>query len=280
MKIILIADFFVEDGILGGGELNNDEFVKIAASQGIEVKKINSHVITTSLINENIESKFVVANFLRLREECKNLLINKADYVIYEHDHKYLITRNPADFEDFKAPKDKIVNYEFYKNAKAVFGQSKFHCDIIKKNLQLDNIYNLSGNLWSSGSLEKIREFARKEKKNVYSVMESSIPHKNTIDALRFCKYKKYPYELIQSDIYYKFLEKLGSNKYLVFLPKTPETLSRIVVEARMMNVSVITNNLVGASFEPWFELKGDELIDIMLSKRNKITNNIIKILK
>ena len=280
MKIILIADFFVEDGVLGGGELNNDEFAKIAASQGIEIKKIHSHVVTTNLINENIESKFVVANFLRMPEECKNLLTNKADYVIYEHDHKYLTTRNPADFEDFKAPKDKIVNYEFYKNAKAVFGQSKFHCDIIKKNLGFDNIYNLSGNIWSLESLEKIKEFSAKEKNNVYSIMELNIPHKNTVDALKFYKYKQYPYELIQSGVYYKFLEKLGSNKYFVFLPKTPETLSRIIVEARMMNVSVITNNLVGASFEPWFELKGNELIDIMLSKRNKITNNIIKILK
>jgi len=280
MKIILIADFFVKDGLLGGGELNNDEFANILISQGIEAQKINSHAVTTEFVNKNIESKFVIANFLRLHEDCKDLLINKASYVIYEHDHKYLTTRNPSDFEDFKAPKDKIINYEFYKHAKAVFGQSKFHCDIIKKNLGLDNIYNLSGNLWSLDSLEKIKEFSKKEKKNVYSIMESNIPHKNTSDAIRFCKYKQYPYELIQSDVYSKFLEKLGTNKYLVFLPKTPETLSRIIVEARMMNISVITNNLVGASFEPWFELKGEELIDIMLSKRSKITNNIIKILK
>jgi len=280
MKIVLIADFFVEDGMLGGGELNNDEFVKILTSQDIEVKKINSNIVTPTFINENIKSKFVIANFVRLHQDCINLLVEKADYVIYEHDHKYLTTRNPSDFENFKAPKDKIINYEFYKHAKAVFGQSKFHCDIIKKNLGLQNIHNLSGNLWSLDSLEKIKEFSKKEKKNLYSIMQSNIPHKNTTDALRFCKYKQYPYELIQSDVYYKFLEKLGTNKYLVFLPKTPETLSRIVVEARMMNVSVITNSLVGASFEPWFELKGKELIDIMLLKRDKIVNNIIKILK
>ena len=27
-----------------------------------------------------------------------------------------------------------------------------------------------------------------------------------------------------------------------------------------MMNISVITNNLVGAAYEPWFELKGKKL--------------------
>ena len=66
-------------------------------------------------------------------------------------------------------------------------------------------------------------------------------------------------------------MTKLGSNKTLVFFPQTPETLSRIVVEARMMGMTVITNQNVGATKEPWFELKGEELIDVMRSKRAEI---------
>ena len=84
MKIILVADFFVKDGILGGGELNNDELANMLTSQGAEVKKMNSNIVTTVFINENIESKFVIANFLRLHKDCKSLLMEKADYVIYE----------------------------------------------------------------------------------------------------------------------------------------------------------------------------------------------------
>ena len=59
-------------------------------------------------------------------------------------------------------------------------------------------------------------------------------------------------------------------------MPKTPETLSRVAVEARMMNVSVITNNRVGAAKEKWFKLKGSELIDEMIEKRKDITEIVL----
>ena len=79
---------------------------------------------------------------------------------------------------------------------------------------------------------------------------------------------------------YKDFLERLGANKFLIFLPKTPETLSRIAVEARMMGMSVVTNKNVGASKEEWFSLKGMELIDVMRSKRSDIPKKILDAFK
>ena len=87
---------------------------------------------------------------------------------------------------------------------------------------------------------------------------------------------EKQEYGLISDSNYYSFLKKLGVNKKFIFLPKTPETLSRICVEARMMNMSVIVNGLVGASKEEWYALKGEELIDYMIQKREKIVETII----
>ena len=69
---------------------------------------------------------------------------------------------------------------------------------------------------------------------------------------------------------------RLGSNTGFVFFPKTPETLSRIVVEARMMGLKVVTNGLVGATKENWFKYKGSELIDIMRAKRQQIPNIVL----
>ena len=43
-----------------------------------------------------------------------------------------------------------------------------------------------------------------------------------------------------------------------------------------MMNMSVITNKNVGATYETWFSLKGDELIDIMIEKRKQIVDRIM----
>ena len=44
--------------------------------------------------------------------------------------------------------------------------------------------------------------------------------------------------------------------------------------------LSVITNNLVGATKEEWFKLKGIELIDIMVGKRKEIPDLVQKVLQ
>ena len=54
MKIIFIADFFVEQ-VLGGGELNNDELLKTLVSNGHGIIKMNSHNLTESFIKNNKE---------------------------------------------------------------------------------------------------------------------------------------------------------------------------------------------------------------------------------
>jgi purine nucleoside phosphorylase len=77
-----------------------------------------------------------------------------------------------------------------------------------------------------------------------------------------------------------EFLLRLGESEKFVFLPKTPETLSRIAVEARMMGLSVITNNMVGATKEDWFSLKGEELIEVIKNKRIEIPNIVTELLK
>jgi hypothetical protein len=267
--IVFIADFFVEQ-ILGGGEINNEELIQILLSQGYTVHKLQSHLVTRSVIEASRDSVFIVANFINLSEEVKSTLQSRK-YIIYEHDHKYLKSRNPATYPNFVAPPEELVNEKFYQNATAVLCQSIFHKDIVHKNLGIDNIVSLGGNLWSKQQLSLLSEMSKVEKADKYSIMESSIPHKNTLDAIRYCSIKRIPYELIPSLPYEEFLRRLGSNQSLIFLPKTPETLSRIVVEARMMDMKVVTNGLVGASKETWFSLRGDDLIAVMQEKREEI---------
>jgi hypothetical protein len=274
-----IADFFSEDMISpGGAELNNDELIKIFNSKKIDIHRVRScDLDLTSLQKKNTEKIFyIIANFINLKKECKDYLQQVGKYAIYEHDHKYLVTRNPADYPNFEAPQKQIINYNFYKNAKAVLCQSSFHKDIICKNLKLDNIVSVGGNLWSEETLQMLEKYSFKKKQNVCSIMDSPIPHKNTAKAIAYCRYKKMPYELIKSADYHTFLDKLSNNDKLVFFPETPETLSRIIVECRMMNMKVITNNLIGATYEPWFKVKGAELIEIMLQKRNQIYDIVI----
>jgi hypothetical protein len=272
--LVFIADHFV-DAVVGGGELNNEEFIKIV-KRSRTIKKINSHFVTLNFLEQNSKSFFIIANFLNLKQDLRDYISDKIDYVIYEHDHKYITNRNPAEFKDFIAPKEMIINYDFYQKAKAIFCQSEFHSDIVKKNLNLENVVNLSGNIWSSDSLDLMEKLSHKEKKNRCSIMNSEISHKNTKEAILFCKYKNLEYELIQPSPYDLFLDKLSNNDKLIFFPKTPETLSRIVVEARMMGMTTITNKIIGAVSEKWFSLKGKELIDHMREKREIIAKTVL----
>ncbi len=276
-KFVYISDSFLSD-ILGGGELNDHELCEILVSKGISLEKIRSHEVGVSYIKSNHDKCYVISNFINLSRNVINLLINECKYVIYEHDHKYLKSRNPATYDNYIAPKGEVINYDFYKNAQAVFCQSSFHESIIKKNLDIDNIVNVSGNLWSLSSLRTIEILGKKPKRKEYSIMNSPIPHKNTREACFYCEKKGFKYNLISSKNYEEFLSLLSNNEKFLFLPKTPETLSRVIVEARMMGVKTVTNKNVGASYESWIKLKGDELICKMKNKREEIPNKILEV--
>ena len=274
--IIYISDFFA-DRVLGGSELNDDELIKLLEQRKYKVKKARSHLVNLKFLLEHKDSFFIVSNFYNLSLESKRWISKNCRYIIYEHDHKYLNTRNPAKFKNFKVPQEAIRNFFFYKKAEFVITQSTFQKNIIQDNLGLENIFSISGNLWSTTSLEKLRENCKKEKNNKCSILDSEIIHKNTAGVVDYCVKNDLEYELVASNDYFEFLDKLGSNQTFIFFPKTPETLSRVVVEARMMGMSVKTNALVGACDEPWFKLKGEPLIDYMIQKRQEICDFVEK---
>jgi hypothetical protein len=274
-KIIYISDYFFDE-VLGGGELNDQEMIKILQNKlNIKLFKFKSSNININDLNK--DDFFIISNFTQLKEDCKLYLEKNCKYVIYEHDHKYLIHRNPAIYKNFLAPKEHIINLNFYKSAKTIFCQSDFHKNIVYKNLLLNNIYNLSGNLWSDEILNYIKDINNNTKNDKFAILSSPIVHKNTKETIDFCNYKNYKFELVADTDYKNFLYKLNLNKGLIFLPKTPETLSRLAVEARMLNLQTICNNNVGAAYESWFRLKGTELVEYMLEKKEKITNIILE---
>ena len=218
---------------------------------------------------------FILGNFVLVPpQSLKGLL--KEDFLIYEHDHKYIRSRNPAIYENYLAPKDQLINLPLYKSAKAVLCQSQFHKDIVYKNTGLGNLVSLGGNLWPLTALEYMREISKQDKNDCVSVLDSNIEHKGTNEAIMFCRAKNYDFQLVRDTNYRNFLAKLGANNTFAFFPKTPETLSRVVVEARMMGLKIISNNNIGATKEEWFQLRGEALIDFMIEKREEISNKIL----
>ena len=269
-SILFIADFFA-DQISGGGELNNEVLMEKLYKNGHSVRRANSHLVKhMDILNSEY---IIVSNFVNMSEASKKSLEGK-NYIIYEHDHKYLPNRNPGVYPKYQAPKEHIINREFYANAKATLCQSQFHADIARKNLELDNIVSLGGNLWSDEHLDLLEEICKDpQRQTKHAIIVSSTDHKNTNGAINYCEAMNLEYDLIQPAEPSVFLRELGARSTLVFLPKTPETLSRVVVEARMMGMATKTTNNVGAIHEDWFLKKGLDLINHMRYEQEEIIN-------
>ena len=125
------SKYFVEE-INGGAERCNDAFIQ-KISNDFSVLKIKSRNLNPNIIKQS-DAFFIIANFFELSQECKIALQDYKKYLIYEHDHKYLRTRDPSPFKDYLAPSAILCNVDFYKKAKAVVCQSQKHADILKSN--------------------------------------------------------------------------------------------------------------------------------------------------
>jgi len=106
-KVYYLSDLLLED-LVGGGELNDYELCKMISNKGIKLTRMRTNEINKENLNK--DSLYIISNFIGLKQEFKSFLIENCKYIIYEHDHKYLRSRNPAIYKDYKAPVDQIIN--------------------------------------------------------------------------------------------------------------------------------------------------------------------------
>ena len=266
MKIAFIADFF-DSHLLGGAELND----------AVLLKHLDSHFEVTRVLSKDVNVQdlheydcLVISNFCMISEKSKNYIQSNTDYIIYEHDHKYVSTRDPSQFVEFSIPEKHIINLDFYRNAKKVICLGQKQVDIISNNLKISNLHSISCSLWSKEKLQFLKKLSKKtQKTKKYAIVNSNNQIKNTQKAIEFCKTKGLDYELISSRNPYEFIEILSKFENLVFFPGVLESMCRLVVEAKMVNCRVITTpKMLGASYEPWFQLNGEPLV-------SKISENV-----
>ena len=276
MKYLICSDFFIDD-FVGGAALNDEELFNILKDRGEDVEKVKTSSIGTQFLDDNKDNIFIISNFFGLIPEVKEE-IQKLKYIIIAHDYKFVEHTNPALYKDFLVTQNEIINKEFYRNAKAIICQSSFQQEIYNKNLTEIKTLNFSGNLWSDETLEYLSSLSTVEKKEVVSVVKSPYPQKGVPESIKFCIENRFDYELVEDKDYHVFLSKLSQNAGLSFLPLTPETFSRVVMECKMMKIKVFTSDMIGASYEPWFDKMGNELIEVMKGKKEEIYQIIKKL--
>jgi len=287
-KIIFVSDYFA-DNMRRGAELCNEALLHYLDNPET-IESRNLQVIDSTKF-------YIITNFVQLSDKAKAELIKFKNYIIYEHDHKYIVTRNPFLLPDGhqnpngQVPKTDLINVDFYCNAQMVICQTLWHQNQLDKNLdcKTDNIH---GSFYLPEDLDMLERIRPSNPKDVYAffndaeiitmpngqVMRQGNNIKNKQGALKYCidnKLKSMPIPRINNkENFWKTLVKF---KHFVFLPDIPETCSRLIIETKMLDIDLVTNQNSGAYWEPWFKLNGVELIHKF---RDEIIPNAVKIFK
>jgi len=265
-KVLFVADFYRQE-LLGGAESNDANLIKY----------LSTRCDLTCCKSRDLEKKdikmadfILISNFIEISEELKSNIKVSKPYVIYEHDHKYVKTRDPSVFIDSIAPPDMIINKDFYVKARAVVVLSKICKEVLEKNIPAANVYNIGCSLWSTDIFDYLEELSTREKTEDLCIMKSSNPWKNYDKALEYCANNNISPVELESPNYREFLEQMSSCKRFLFFPGLLETFSRVSAEAKMMGLSLLTTpKKLGFCSEDLHRLSGPQLI-AELRKRNQ----------
>jgi len=268
MRKILISDFTIKEVSHGGSEWVNQVLIE---KFGFEFEYSQN---ITFLDPNNF---YIISNISLMRP---NLVreIPKLNYIIIENDYKICHSRHPWRYPDSIIPKNERINYDLYENAKAVFIQTNDHLRVYKTNEVKANFVNLHSSIWAESDLQLLESMLKQYpiKNGKYGIYATDNWIKNTQGAVKYCEDNKLDFELITNQEKREdFLDKLAQCSHLVFYPIARETFCRLVVEAKCMGVDVITTRNYGASSEGYFEMIGQELIDLL---RMQTEDNIKKI--
>ncbi len=278
-KVLLISDEVYSEINNGGAESNNNEIIKILNDSGIKCDFIKTHDFNNTFDSIVKYDLYIVSNFYFISEEAKNFLYSKK-YIITEHDYKFVRERNPCFFPNLIVPQDRIIHVDFYKNAKFVLVQSNFQKEVFGKSIKLDNLINFSGNLWSDETLDLILSLSKTPKNGKAAILgEDDYGIKGRDISIEFCKKVHLKYDLLPKTNHHSFLKNLSKYSTYVLFPRSPETLSRVSIEARLMGLSVVTSDYTAAVHESFFDYESNRMIEYIKDKPKQILKLITDVL-
>lgn len=279
MKIVFIADFFAPPSI-GGAEFSDQGLIELLSS--------NVHIVQTSSEQFNAEylsakyanSVFLISNRTRMSTDVKEYLRKNCQYALLEHDHQYLLTRDPSPYLDFRAPSHLVKDKEFYETAFAVFCPSSLHKRCIEANIPKAHVVSLGTSFWCKEHMDVLRALAQKTtgKSGKVAVVDWVNPIKGKQDSLNWCTASNNTPVLIPHAPFPEFMQELWKHSILAFHPRTIETFSRIIAEAKMLGLGIATTPAkVGIFSEDGYkERRGIELIDFIEEKQQEAAKTII----
>lgn len=263
MKKILISDFTTKEVPHGGSEWVNE----------VLIKKFNLDFEYSSKVESLDKNNFYVISNVSLMNPNLVRQIPNLNYIIIENDYKICHSRHPWRYPNSIIPVNERINYDIYKNAKAVFVQTTDHLNVYKANKVIGNFINLNCSIWSEEDLEMLSGFLTNKtvKNGKTAIYYTNNWIKNSEGAIKYCNDSNLQIELIENTPNrHDFLDRLSNCSQLVFFPIARETFCRLVVEAKCMGLQVITTKNYGASLESWFDMNASDMLKYLKMKTEK----------
>ena len=275
-EFIFVNDMFVEDYV-GGAELSLETLVQTCKSD--KVVKVRTAELSKFLIENNKDAKWVFGNVANASNEMiANIVSSSITYSFVEFDYKFCKHRNPALYEmvegascDYKNTERGQVMTDFVNSASSVFFMSEE-----QKNLHTSNLPGIKNkNLFVLSSLftdeffnfiDHVRSNS-KGKNDKWVVLGSRSWVKGLNETEAHCKEQDYDYEVLWNLPYQQFLEKLSESKGLCFKPTGLDTCPRMVIEAKLLDCELDTNDKVQHHKEEWFSRDYQGIVDYLKSR-------------
>ena len=141
---------------------------------------------------------------------------------------------------------------------------------MINLNIPTAHVHSIGCSLWSAKTFNLLETLASQKKTKELCVMKSSNLTKNYLNTLNFCQQNNLTPDSIESGDHHDFLNLMAQYQKFLFIPTVLETFSRICAEAKMLNVSVMTNKkLIGLFSENYSEQNGVKLIETLREKND-----------
>jgi len=271
-NLCYVADFFAHEENYGGAAM-----VDKAIMDRLNKKfDLISYKNIKPIRNDTF---YIIANRSLFPRDYLNSF-KRNQYIIIEHDSQFdkgrpgTNGRNPYMYNtEGIVPNEFKQDLEFYKKARKVFLQTDFHKNLFHLNNIEGNLESLKSTIFSNEDFELIRKV---NKMNItpsrkYCILNSNVWLKGTPQAIEFCLHNNLEFDLIQPNKDRgQFFSKLSEYSTLVFFPLSPESCCRLVMEAKMLGLNIITSKNYGASTSDWFKLSGEKLISEIQSLNDK----------
>jgi hypothetical protein len=278
-KYVFVNDFFASD-LFGGAELTSEAL--IASIGENEVFRIRSQNITENFILENLDKVFIFGNFTMINGKLLPLISMVSKYIVIEYDYKFCKQRN---VEKHKADEKKEcdchtqgigkVIEDFYQNAKCIFWmselQKKYYTDRFPSLNKVQSI--VLSSVFTKETIENLLELRsnRRVEFDKYVVLDSSSWVKGKETTIKYCKNNNIDFEVIGNLKPEDFLTEISKYKGIVYMPNGADTCPRMIIEAKILGLEIITNDLVQHANEEWFSTDNIDSIIEYLQNRPEV---------